>query len=43
VNADADVTDPTLGFAANDKLYMAFKTRQNVTGLPAGVVLWRER
>jgi hypothetical protein len=39
----ADVTFPTLAFAGNDKLYVAFKTRATVPSLPAGIVLWRER
>lgn len=39
----ADVVGPVGAFAANDRIYMAFKARQTAPGMPAGLVLWRER
>jgi hypothetical protein len=36
-------TSPAGAYAGNDKLYIAFKTRRSTTGIPAGLVLWRER
>ena len=39
----SDATFPVGAFAGNDKLYMAFKTRQTAPALPPGLALWRER
>lgn len=41
--ATSDVVMPTGAFAGNDKLYVAFKARATSPGMPAGIVLWRER
>ena len=38
----ADPGYPVIAFAANDKLYEAFRTRQPAAGLQPGLVLWRE-
>jgi hypothetical protein len=40
--ASNDDTFPVLVFAANDKLYYAFHSRQPGAGLAPGLVLWRE-